>query len=89
MGVKKMQDKIAMMAYWVGWQQDVREYCLRCVACARYHRGSVNKRRELQSMCVGAPWERLAIVITGSHPISGRRNKFIITVIRHFTKYAC
>jgi len=88
MGVKKTQDKVAMMAYWVGWQRDVREYCLKCDACARYHRGGVKKRGELQFMCVGAPWERLAIDITGPHPLSGKGNRFIITVIDHFTKYA-
>jgi len=38
-------------------------------------------------MCVGAPWERMAIDITGSHPLSSKGNKFIITVIDHFTKY--
>jgi len=88
MGVKKTQDKIAMSVYWIGWQRDVREYWLRCDACARYHEGGVKKRGELQSMCVGAPWERLAIDITGPHPLSGKGNKFIITVIDHFTKYA-
>jgi len=77
MGAKKTQDMVAMTAYWVGWQRDVREYCSRCDACARYHRGSVKKRGELQSMCVGAPWERLAIDITGPHPISGKGNKLI------------
>jgi len=39
-------------------------------------------------MCVGAPWERLAIDITGPHPLSGKGNRFIITVIDHFTIYA-
>jgi len=79
MGVKKTQDKVAMIAYWVGWQRDVREYCIRCDACTRYHRGGVKKRGELQSMCVGAPWERLAIDITGPHPLFGKGN---------FSKYA-
>jgi len=88
MGVKKTQDEVAMMAYWVGWQRNVREYCLKCDACARYHRGGVKKRGELQSMCVGAPWERLAFDITSPHPLSGKGNRFIITVIDHFTKYA-
>jgi len=88
MGVKKTQDKIAMSVYWIGWQRDVRKYCLKCDACARYHRGGAKKRGELQAMCVGAPWERLAIDITGPHPLSGKGNKFIITVIDHFTKYA-
>jgi len=88
MGVKKTQDKVAMMAYWVGWQRDVREYSLKCDDCARYHRVGVKKWGELQSMCVRAWWEQLAINITGPHPLSGKGNKFIITVIDHFTKYA-
>jgi len=39
-------------------------------------------------MCVGAPWERVAIDITGPHPQSVKGNKFMITVLDHFTKYA-
>jgi len=38
-------------------------------------------------MCVGAPWERVAIDITGPHSVSSRGNKFIIMVIDHFTKF--
>jgi len=64
------------------------EYCLRWDACARYHKKGVKKKGELQAMCVGSPWEGLAIDITGPHPLSGKENKFIITVIDHFTKYA-
>jgi len=88
MGVKKTQSKVAMRAYWVWWQKEVREYCQKCDACARYHRGGVKKRRELQPMNVGTPWKRLAIDITGPHPVSNKGNKFIITVIDQFTKYA-
>jgi len=39
-------------------------------------------------MSVGAPWERVAIDITGPHPQSTKGNKFMITVLDHFTKYA-
>jgi len=72
MGVRKTQSKLAMTAYWVGWTVDVREYCKRCDKCARYHRGGVKKQGMLQTMCVGAPWERVAIDITGPHPVSIR-----------------
>jgi len=41
----------------------------------------------LQTMCVGAPWGRMAIDITGPHPVSSKGNKFIITVIDPFTKF--
>jgi len=39
-------------------------------------------------MCVGEPWEKMAIDITGPHPVSSKGNKFIITIIDHFTKFA-
>jgi len=39
-------------------------------------------------MCVGAPWERVAIDVTGPHPQSKKGNKFMVTVLDHFTKYA-
>jgi len=56
--------------------------------CAKYHRGATKKQGELQNMCVGAPWERVAIGITGPHPQSTKGNKFMITVLDHFMKYA-
>jgi len=87
MGVRKTQSKLAMRAYWVGWTVDILEYCKRCDKCARYHRGGVKRQGLLQSMGVGAPWERVAIDITGPHPVSSKGNKFIITVIDHFTKF--
>jgi len=87
MGVRKTQSKLAMKAYWVGWTVDVREFCKRCDKCAQYHRGGVEKQGRLQTMCVGAPWERMAIDITGPHPVSSKGKKFIITVKDHFTKF--
>jgi len=55
MGVRKTQLNLAKKAYWVGWANDVRDYCNKCDKCARYHRGGVQKQETLQPMCVGAP----------------------------------
>jgi len=54
----------------------------------KYHRGTVKKQGELQNMCVGAPWECVGIDVTGLHPQSSKCNKFMVTVLDHFTKYA-
>jgi len=88
MGVKKTQTKVAKRAYWVGWTRDVREFCQRTDICAKYHRGTIKKPGELQKMCVGAPWERVAIDVTGPHPQSSKGNKFMVTMLDHSTKYA-
>jgi len=88
MGVKKTQSKVAKRAYWVGWTRDVRDFCRRCDTCAKYHRGTVRKQCELQNMCMRAPWERVAIDVTGPHPQSSKGNKYMVTMLDHFTKYA-
>jgi len=88
MGVKKTQTKVTKCAYWVGWTRNVRDFCRRCDVCAKYHRGTVKKQGELQNMCEGAPWERVAIDVTGPHPQSSKGNKFMVTMLDHFTKYA-
>jgi len=88
MGVKKTQTKVAKQAYWVGWSRDIRDFCRSCDICAKYHRGTTKRQGELQNMCVGAPCERVAIDVTGPHPQSNRGNKFMVTILDHFTKYA-
>jgi len=39
-------------------------------------------------MCVGAPWEHVAIDIRGPHPLSNKGNKFIFYRTGPFTKFA-
>jgi len=88
MGVKKTQVKVARRAYLVGWTRDVRDFCRRCDVCAKYYRGTVKKQVGLHNMCVEAPWERIAIDVPGPHPQSSRSNKFMVTMLGHFTKYS-
>jgi len=72
MGVKKTQTQVTKRAYWVGCTRDVLNFCRKCDVSAKYHRGAVRKQDELQNMCVGAPWERVAIGVTGPHPQSSK-----------------
>ena len=41
----------------------------------------------MQVAPVGEPWERVAIDITGPHPVSKAGNRFILTVLDHFSKW--
>ena len=59
-----------------------------CVECARYHRGNPPKRGALKPFVTGAPWEIVSIDICGPFPKSERGNKFVITLVDHFSKYA-
>ena len=42
----------------------------------------------MKTMNMGAPWERMGIDIVGPFPRSARGNKYMLTVIDHFTKWA-
>ena len=39
-------------------------------------------------MTVGAPLERIGIDVTGPFPKSARGNKFMVTIVDHYTKWA-
>ena len=87
-GVLKTQHQVQRRAYWFTWKSDVLRYCDRCTQCVTYHRGGAPKRGFLQPFITGAPMEIISIDICGPFPKSEKSNRFIITVVDHFSKYA-
>ena len=87
LGPDRTAKQIQRRAYWVAWSKDVRTYIRGCEACARYTRSEAPHQGFLQEAPVGEPWERIAIDITGPHPVSKSGNRFILTVLDHFSKW--
>ena len=87
-GERKTRHGVQIRAYWLSWKETIHQEIRSCPECQKYHRGKVPKQAELQKMTMGAPWERLGIDITGPFPKSARGNRFIVTMIDHFTKWA-
>jgi len=79
---------IQSRAYWPTWSSDLDLFLRRCSPCARYHRGSAPRHATLQPSFVGEPWERVSVDITGPHPRSLKSNKYILTLVDHFSKWA-
>ena len=79
---------IQSRAYWPSWSSDLDKYLKTCAPCAQYHRGRPPRQAKLQSPLVGEPWERVSIDITGPHPCSSRGNKYILTLVDHFSRWA-
>lgn len=79
---------IQARAYWPTWSSDLDAYLRSCVPCARYHRGVIPRHATLQPSLVGENWERVSVDITGPHPLSSRANKYILTLVDHFSKWA-
>ena len=88
LGVRRTKAQVMRRAYWTGWADDVAHYCQACEACAKYHRGTLKRRGELQPTRVGEPMERMAIDLTGPHPPSRGGHMYILTAIDLFSKWA-
>ena len=78
---------IQSRAYWPTWSTDLDLFLRRCTPCARYHRGNAPRHAKLHPPLVGEPWERVSIDITGPHPRSLRSNRYILTLVDHFSKW--
>jgi transposase InsO family protein len=87
-GYRRTKLKLQFKAYWINYNRDVETYCRQCDVCARYFRGKLPRTGHLQPMKMGEPFERISIDITGPHVISNRQNKYILTVVDFFSKYA-
>ena len=87
-GIRKSIAQLQRRAYWPSWKNDVRRFCQRCDRCARYRREKPPRQGYLQSPVVGEPMERFGIDITGPHPVSSKGNKYILTAIDYFSRWA-
>lgn len=88
LGLRRTLVQAQRRAYWPGWREDVQNQLRECTPCAQYLRGKTPRQGRLQNLNVGEPMECLGIDITGPHPTSSKGNKYIMTVIDHFTRWA-
>jgi len=75
-----------MRAYWPTWSSDLAAFLKKWAQCAQYHRGTLQRKTKMQTTRAGEPWERISIDITGPHPQSTRHNRYILTIVDHFSK---
>ena len=87
LGVRRAKAQLQKRFFWPGWANDVRLAKHQCDQCARHQRPAARHQGRMQPFLSGEPWERLGIDITGPHPTSSKGNRFILTVIDHFTKW--
>jgi transposase InsO family protein len=88
MGIRRTTAQLQKRAYWPRWRQQVKMQLRRCEPCAAYFRGKLPRQGQLQMMSVGEPMECLSVDITGPHPVSSKGNKYILTAVDHFTRWA-
>ena len=84
--MKKTIDKLKQRFHWVHMTRDVHNWCLKCSNCNR-HKTTKTNRAPMQPIYTGEPFERVAMDIIGPLPKTCRGNRYILTVVDHFTKH--
>ena len=87
-GVKKTQQWIRKHYYWPNLHRDVEDYVLSCDRCARWKTGRVTTAPMGYLPEAREPGEVASIDITGPYATSRRGNRYLLTYVDHFTKWA-
>lgn len=87
-GVKKTQQWIRKRYYWPNLHRDVEDYVLSCDQCARLKAGRVTTAPMGSLPEAREPGEVASIDITGPYATSKRGNRYLLTYLDHFTKWA-
>ena len=67
--------------------RDVRDWCQKCPTCNRHRRNNNTALLCNQPIYTGEPFERVAMDIIGPLCKTDRGNRYILTVVDHFTKH--
>ena len=66
--------------------QDVRDWCKKCPTC-NLHKTQQPNRAPMIPIYTGEPFERVAMNIIKPLPKIDNENRYILTVVDHFTKH--
>lgn len=87
LGLKKTREKVLQRFYWYGLHEDIDVYVRACDNCARNKGPAKYPRAPLGNMQTGAPMDRLCTDLIGPLPVTPRKNRFILLVTDHFSKW--
>ena len=87
-GIKRTHQLLSQRYWWPGMRRSIEDYVKKCDSCQRY-KGD----REFTAPLGGvdaprAPFEVTHLDITGPYPTTPRGNRYLLTFIDKFTKYA-
>jgi len=71
---------------WDGMFGDVVKWCRSCLTCAGYHRCGRRTKPPLQSIPVGAPFDRVGVDIM-EMPRTLRGNRYVVVFVEYLTKW--
>ena len=88
LGVQRTTAKILETRYWPGTRRIVAQLVRQCVDCEKCKEAKEDTKANLQPIVTTRRWQMLVIDFLGPLTETSLRNKYILTIIDHFTKYA-
>ena len=88
LATKKTYDRVTSNLFWPGAYDDVSRYCQSCDICQRtIPKGRCGKTPLVAMPIIGEPFARVAIDLVGPLPMSGRKHRWILTLVDCATRY--
>ena len=88
LATKKTYDRVTSNFFWPGVSNDVSRYCQSCDICQRtIPKGRCGKAPLVAMPIIGEPFARVAIDLVGPLPMSGRKHRWILTLVDCATRY--
>ena len=88
LATKKTYDRVTSNFFWPGAYDDVSRYCQSCDICQRtIPKGRCGKTPLVAMPITGEPFARVAIDLVGPLPMSGRKHRWILTLVDCATRY--
>ncbi len=87
-GITRMTKLVKQRFYWVGMKKDIELWIKCCFKCIIAKRGPGRGKAPMQPELSGAPFDRCSFDIIGPLPETERGNRFILTVVDYFSKWA-
>ena len=87
MGQRKTKEKLLQKYYWFGVREDVNLWVLKCETCGANKTPTTNPKAPLGNMPSGAVFDRLCTDLLGPFPVTPRKNRYILVVTDHFSKW--
>jgi hypothetical protein len=87
-GVLRTQQWMRRLYYWPSVHREIEDYILSCDACARVKSGRTQVAPMGSLPEANEPGEIASIDITGPYAMTPRGNKYLLTYVDHFTKWA-
>ncbi len=87
-GMSRMKCTVCSRFYWPRMRNDIENWLKCCQSCTMAKRGPRQQRAPLQQELSRSPFDRVAFDGIGPLPIMANGNRFILTMIDYFSKWA-